>query len=420
MIMLAKLCLTSLGCLMVCGVLSPPACRAADLVSANEIRQTLSARQLSRHRTLFQRLNQLPKLDAEQSAALAEATRQLLAAKSPATLSALQGVYFLRRADGPETEDVVLEALRSSDPRVAILALDAIAILTPETAFSLLKEKSSGPVFAASYGFRRGLVDAVAAYQNAEAVGFLIELLPQIDGQLEFLTVRHLVRLSGRNFADDASQWTKWWLAEAGTYRGPPEIDPGQLPLDARQMALHGNRNLPEFYEVPLFAKKIVFLIDHSRSMLSTLDNVTRLETAQEELTEAISAMAEDVEFNVVAYNDRLEFWQPQLVPANSAAKADAARFAGMLSAFGKTAAYDALARGLEFDPNTELLVYLADGKPTVGTIVEPSAIIKAITEQNLFQRTTIDSLGIDTEGESEQFMRELSRKNDGTYYKIR
>jgi hypothetical protein len=414
--MRSKLLLTSLlGCFF-----ASQSMHAADLTSADDIRKTLGGRQAARQQLLFQQLKQIPKLDAEQSVALAEAAGKFLEAKPPVSLSGLQAVYYLRRAAGPEVEAVLLKALESPDPRVAMLALDAIAVVKPEAAQPKLKEKLSHPWFPQSYAFRRSLVDAAAAYANAAAVSFLIELLPNIDGQLEFLTVQHLMKLSGQNFANDAKKWNEWWLAESGSYRGPPETLKQDKPIDAQKLAANWNQKLPEFYEVPLFAKKIVFLIDNSRSMLSTKDNVTRLETAQEELTEAIAAMAEDVEFNIIAYNDTLDIWQPQLVPASTPAKSDAARFANTLSAFGKTAAYDALSRGLEFDSNTELLVYLSDGKPTVGKIVEPFAIITAITEQNMFQKTSIDTLGIDTEGESEQFMQYLANDNFGTYYKIR
>jgi von Willebrand factor type A domain len=418
--MRTKIILTSLfGCFALHLAVSQ-AVSAADLISAQDIRKTLSGRQLTRQQQLFQQLKQIQKLDAAQSVALAEVADGILKSKQPVTLSGLQTVYFLRRATGPETEAVLLKALEYPDPRVAMLAMDALAVLKPEAAQSKLIEQRAHQWFPQSYAFRRSLVDAVAAYANASAVTFLIDLLPSIDGQLEFLTVQHLMQLSGQNFANDSKKWKEWWLAESGSYRGPPATSKPDEQVDAQKLAANWNQKLPEFYEVPLFAKKIVFLIDNSKSMLSTKDNVTRLEKAQEELTEAILAMAEDVEFNIIAYNDNLDIWQSQLVPASAAAKSDASQFTNSLAAFGRTASYDALSRGLEFDPNTELLVYLSDGKPTVGKIVDPFAIVTAITEQNMFQKTTIDTLGIDTEGDSERFMLYLANDNFGTYHKIR
>jgi len=154
--------------------------------------------------------------------------------------------------------------------------------------------------------------------------------------------------------------------------------------------------------------------------MQSLKDGEARMDKAQQELSEAVQKMPEDTQFNIIAYNEQLEIWQPQLVPANTASKADAVRFTYALYPDLKTAAYDALSKGLQFDPNTELIVYLTDGKPTAGSIILPDLIVQAITTQNMFQRTTIDTLGIDTEGESERFLQELARQNYGQYFKIR
>jgi hypothetical protein len=39
---------------------------------------------------------------------------------------------------------------------------------------------------------------------------------------------------------------------------------------------------------------------------------------------------------------------------------------------------------------------------------------------QNMFQRTSIDTLGVDTQDISEQFMKDLANRNFGQYFKIR
>lgn len=412
-------------CLMfLCGAIAalgiaPSSAMSADLTSAEQIRSTLGGRKAALQQQLFQQLQQIETLDADQSAALAEAAERSLE-KQTLSLPELQTIYFLRRATGPETEAVLIEALGHADPRAVILALDAVAVERPAAAQPKLAELRLHQAFPRSYAFRRSVVDTAAAFNNAAAVSFLIDLLPDADGQLEYLIVRHLMRLTGKSFANNSRQWKEWWVASAVTYRGPPAAAANNAQSDPQRVAQDWAGPLPKFYDVPLFAKKIVFLIDESKSMLSEKDGETRMDRAQEELSQAVQAMAEDVQFNIIAYNEQLELWQPTLVPASIAAKSDAVRFAYTLYPELKTAAYDALSQGLQFDPNTELIVYLSDGKPTAGSIIEPNAIVDAITFQNLFQRTSIDSLGIDTEGESEKFMQDLSAKNYGQYFKIR
>jgi hypothetical protein len=413
-------------CLMsLCGVLAvlwiaPSSVMSADLISADQIRNTLEERPSARQQQLFQQLSQLETLDAEQSAAIAEAAERDLSAQKKLTQSALQTLYFLRRADAAAVEAVLLEALGHDDPRAVILALDAVAVHQPEPAQPKVTELVRHPAFSRSYALRRTMVEAAAAYENADAVSFLVDLLPQVDGQLEYLIVRHLMRLTGERFGNHSSEWKEWWLGAADTYRGPPAAAEKNAPADPQQIAKGWDGPLPEFYDVPLFARKIVFLIDKSKSMQSLKDGETRMEKAQLELSEAVQAMSEDVQFNIIAYNEDLEIWQPTLVPASVAAKADAVRFAYALYPDLKTAAYDALSQGLQFDPNTELIVYLSDGKPTAGSIVDPTAIVQAITMQNMFQRTSIDTLGVDTQDISEQFMKDLANRNFGQYFKIR
>jgi len=197
-------------CLMfLCGAIAalgiaPSSVMSADLISADQIRSTLSGRQSGRQQQLFQQLSQLEALDSEQSAAIAEAAERVLSAQQKLSQPALQTLFFLRRADGPAVDAASLKALGHDDPRAVILGLDAIAVHTPETAQSQVAELVQHQYFPRSYAFRRTVVDAEAAYGNSAAVSFLIDLLPQIDGQLEYLIVQHLMRLTGQSFANNS------------------------------------------------------------------------------------------------------------------------------------------------------------------------------------------------------------------------
>jgi len=46
--------------------------------------------------------------------------------------------------------------------------------------------------------------------------------------------------------------------------------------------------------------------------------------------------------------------------------------------------------------------------------------ILQAIWKQNLFQRTSIHTLGIDTRDETEEFMEYLAEQNYGMYTNLR
>jgi hypothetical protein len=97
---------------------------SADLTSADQICSTLSGRNTARQQQMFQQLRQIETIDADQSAALAEAAERSLA-KQVLTLPELQTFYFLRRGTSPATEAVLIRTLGHHDPRAVIMALDA-------------------------------------------------------------------------------------------------------------------------------------------------------------------------------------------------------------------------------------------------------------------------------------------------------
>ncbi len=358
-----------------------------------------------------------PPLDEQQVARQVATLKQSMAREKTISEQTLSGLWRLRALETPASRELLVGNLSHTDPRVVMLSVDALAAhasVESQPHILALRERAE---FGKFYGFRRTIADAAAAYRNADAVGFLVETLPKADGQFERVVVEHLIRLTGENFSDDDRRWSEWWAAAKTDYRGPPAT---AKSIEDASLANSWSRELPEFFDVPLFAKEIVFVIDRSRSMLSTLDGETRLERAQQELTDVIAKLGEDVEFNIIAFEDVLQHWQPALVPASINAKADAVQFVASLFAGNKTASYDALSRSLSYDFNTELVVFLSDGRPTAGQIVEPSAIVAQITKENSFGRATIDTLGIDTQLETELFMYDLAANNFGRYIRIR
>lgn len=358
----------------------------------------------------------LPERQAEKLVVSLEKT---LAREKLASLRTLNSLWQLRQAPYERVDQFLMKSLQHADPRVAMLSADGLGAHRPKTAQAALIAASSRDEFAAYFGFRRAISMAIAAYRNSESVEFLVKVLPEADGQFEWLVVEQLMLLTGENFADNSAKWTEWWTASKGGYRGPPSNADSQ---DVRQLAQAQTwqRPIPRFFGVPLYAKRIVFVIDRSHSMDSTLDGETRMTRAQKELSDTITAMEPDAQFNIIAYDDLLQVWQPALVTANIEAKAAALQYVNSIYTGDKTASYDALSRGLTFDPNTELVVFLSDGKPTTGKIVETTAIVKQITLENTFIRATIETLGIDTEGVAEMFMYDLAKNNNGTYLRIR
>ena len=186
-----------------------------------------------------------------------------------------------------------------------------------------------------------------------------------------------------------------------------------------RTLALFGQR-LPQFFGTLIYAKRIVFVIDKSKSMLSTVDGVTRLDNAEKELEAAIRKLPDDAWFDIIAYNDFEQPYAGKLVPATPAQKSAAVQFIYSLVAERQTDIYDTLSDALIVDSNIEAILFLSDGEPNVGRIVDCPTILQKITQQNAQQRTSINTIGIDAQGIGGDFLKKLAADNFGEYRSIR
>src|SRR5262249_37559944 len=158
-----------------------------------------------------------------------------------------------------------------------------------------------------------------------------------------------------------------------------------QLPAASATVAsdMPWDQPVPKFYGVPIYAQRVVFVVDASKSMQSTVDGVTRLDDAQRELEQTIRGLPEGTYFNLIAYDVMPRLGNAKRVRADFQTRSDALRFVYSQAADRKTACYEALESALSLDPNLELVVFLSDGEPTAGRIVDPPRIVQAIAMHN-------------------------------------
>src|SRR4029453_4230499 len=98
--------------------------------------------------------------------------------------------------------------------------------------------------------------------------------------------------------------------------------------------------------------------------------------------------------FEIIAYNDFEQPYAGELVPATPAQKSGAVQFIFSLVAERKTDIYDTLSDALQVDANVEAILFLSDGEPNVGRIIDCPTILQRITQQNAQQRTSINTIG--------------------------
>lgn len=324
--------------------------------------------------------------------------------------SLLVAVWLAGAADDERRE--FLDGLfKLFEKRPAVLAtlfpvVDWLGTRQEAAAVKVLAAFTELAAFKKQFGFRRCVVTALAGVRHVDAVTKLLDLLPESDGEIRGDIVQHLTRLSGEAHGDNPKAWVTWWDKSKTNFQFPDApAKPGLMP----------QKGTPTYHGIPIFAKKVIFILDTSGSMKGQ-----RIVSAKKELVRTIESLPTSTSFNLVSFNSELEVWHRALVTAAPDTKTKAVRWVNQLDADGATHTYDALKATLDQQP--EAIYLLTDGQPTGGTIVEPNGIIEAVRQTNRYRRTTIHVIGVNPGPENgvfSEFLKKLAAENWGQYRRV-
>ncbi len=351
--------------------------------------------------------------DAEYLVALDEIVSA--AVRRPVLDSAFGALFKLADCPLPEASKSVAQVLEATDWRLVMTAVEVLGRRESDEFAPEIGKVWDRPEARQYYALRHAVVCTIGDIGGPQSVDTLVGLLPKLDGQLKYEAVARLTLRTGENHGADVAAWKEWWTAQNGVVPDVSAAADEPLPVD-----LPWQRVLPRFFNVPIYSQRVVFVLDHSKSMLSTLEGKTRLEALQEQFQQVIQRLPETTSFGLIVFNDRVDVWQSKLVPASTANKNSAIQSIYSLQSTGRTAVFDSLEKGLRLDQNVEQIIFLTDGRPTAGKYTKNEDIITAISQMNRYLHTRIDCLGIDTEGPPEDLLKEISRQTYGTYTRIR
>jgi len=238
-----------------------------------------------------------------------------------------------------------------------------------------------------------------------------VSILAGLRGEARGDVVAYLAFVTGRNFGTDADAWAAW-IAD---HRDEIVLPPARSDYPPPQRALESadNHDDPAYYGIPLYAERVVFLVDVSSSM----EERGRLEKAKRELESALWLLPATAAFTIVAYSDGAVAWEKRLVPATDAMKRSAAVFVRGLRPEGRTATGDALA--LAFTLDVEAVYLLSDGRPTAGKVVEPERIVRMVADANRTRRVSLHAIGIAPDPGLAEFLEVLARANHGVFRRV-
>ncbi len=340
---------------------------------------------------------------------------------------ALALIRMLRLFPQEEVSQRLTALLESPDFRQAMVALDILAERRPSESLPAITALAQRREFRQRYGFRAAVLQAAMAYEDPGAIDFLIKQFSDLDGQAQAIVSAHLAGISGLPRDTSAEGWHGWWQGVDRSALRKTPARPAAGPVEKPPSGA--------FFGIQIQARRIVFVIDTSLSMLEPAIGPagptraagrtivprqpaadSRLVKAQHELIRTLDGLPEETSFNIVVFSRRVASWQRRLVPATAENKARARQFVAQLTPEDGTASFDALLAGMRLDDNLETLFFLSDGEPTVGQIVLPAQIVEAVAAENYFRRITLHTVGFGARPAADQFLQSLSQRGGGVH----
>ena len=156
--------------------------------------------------------------------------------------------------------------------------------------------------------------------------------------------------------------------------------------------------------------KTVIFVIDRSGSMAGK-----KIEQARRTLKSVLNNLRDDDLFNIVAYDDRVESFRPELQRYGSRSREEAERFVENIREGGSTNINDALktALGMIHDRSRPgYILFLTDGLPTAGEVNEQRIAENCRRANERRARVFCFGLGFDVNA---RLLDRLSGGNSGT-----
>lgn len=398
-----------------------PSAVSAKLVPAGKHAEWIRSGDESKRRTALREWSWGQPEDADVVAAIAKLLQSLQSRKQ-GTESAFAAIDRMAACPLSAADAPLVAALSAQDWRMRMRAADALA-QRPSDSISVkaLQECWNSPEAARNYALKHAIVLALAESRGEFGLAAVVGLLPELQSQLRFEAISRLSQRTEQNFGDKPDAWSDWWSQRPANWQDIP-FELAELPQD-----VPWSQPVPVFYSLKLYAQRVLFVIDISNSMRSSVDGKQRIQTAREELQRAILGLPNDAWFNIILFHEQVVAWRPGLMQATTDNRAAAIQMIHSLEPALRTATNDALERAvgekpvsLAHGPHIEQIILVTDGKPTAGRIVSPELIVSNITQLNTIKRIRIDTLGVDTVDGPQEFLQDLSQRNYGSYHKIR
>jgi HEAT repeat protein len=327
-----------------------------------------------------------------------------LAGKPEYVVEALERIEHVR--SDIEMSCAALVALGAvGTPKLSALVLDALTAQQAErrvAALLVANQEQMPECFAWS---SRALADAsgsvrMQAIENMQALATkpaMLALVARLGVEqrlrLRWRIVNALQSSSGLKNRLDPRPW-QLWAEQLPTEGKLPKLSPNtgvEAKSDDGQTTKAGG-----FAGLSLISDHVCFLFDFSGSMWMPLeDGRLPKDIVDAKLREALAALPEDTQFNLVPFTNDTIPWEQRVQPAKQANVRKALDFFASCHARGRGNFYDAALFALA-DQGVDTIVALTDGVPTGGFHSDMDLIVPLFLERNRFTKVVVDSILVD------------------------
>ena len=312
----------------------------------------------------------------------------------------------------PSAGEFLGDQLASANDDLAMLVADILGAHQYRETIEAIGTLFDRPGFKESYAYRFNAVRALWAMKDPAAIEILAQWMPSLDGQLRADLERMFSKLDVGHFGGDEEALAEWKDEQA------------EKPVFKNVAYSVGEREKPvfaksEYYGIPIEAKRLLFILDHSGSMKKADGGYTRLDRARKELVSAIAGLDSETEFAILIFSNKTRFWKSELMRADDDTKHAAIAFVNRIGYGDKTNTYSALLASLTFDSSLEAVYLLSDGAPTLGAIVSPPQIIADVIHRNRFRHLRFHTIGVAVTPTTRAFLETLASQSNAEFREV-
>jgi HEAT repeat protein len=346
--------------------------------------------------------------------------RALARSKEGSVRSALLEALSKLSRDDPAWRVELAALVADPDNDVRNAAAVELGRVGSATELAVLAKLLDHPLWSTRLAAVRG----IELMRSEAGVPLLIERLAKEQGRLTTDVAATLQRLTGRSFGVYADLWRRWWETLPSDWHLPGVA--GAAPRTSVGGTLvrePGGTRVANFFGARVTSQRVAFVVDVSLSMEEPAqDGNSRFENAKDRLRAALSALAPEVQFNLVAFSGLVGAWRARL-PTNGVKPEKSGKDKSPLLEQAKgwiaklrmgpgTNLYGALEVAFS-DPEVDTIYLLTDGEPTQGAVIDPAAIRSRVAMWNRHRGVVIHTIAF---GGSFPILEWLAEDTGGSY----